>query len=116
MRMEKLEDEFIREFGIRVVVGKGGMGPKTTKAMNDYGAVYAAYTGGAAVLAARAIKRVERAEWLDLGIPEALYILNVERFGPTIVAIDAHGENLYERVSEDVEKRKKKIYRDIESK
>ncbi|MFQ5711462.1 MAG: FumA C-terminus/TtdB family hydratase beta subunit [Candidatus Geothermarchaeales archaeon] len=112
-RMEKLEHEFIRKFGVRVVVGKGGMGPKTTRAMKEYGAIYGAYTGGAAVLAAKAIKSVKRVEWLDLGIPEAIYVLNVERFGPMIVAIDSHGNNLYDVVRENVEKNREKIYEEI---
>ena len=71
-RMDIFEDEFIKNFKVRVVIGKGGMGKKTTDAMAKYGAVYGAFTGGAAILAARAIKNVKSVEWLDLGTPEAL--------------------------------------------
>jgi len=109
-RMEMFEADFIRAFGVRVIVGKGGMGKRTTEACKKYGAVYAAFTGGCGALAARAIKRVVKVEWLDLGVPEALWILEVERFGPLTVTIDAHGNNLHERVREAVEARRPKIY------
>jgi len=112
-RMELFEDEFIRNFRVRVVVGKGGMGPKTTDAMKQYGAVYGAFTGGAAVLAAKAVKNVRSVEWFDLGMPEALWILEVEDFGPLTVAIDAHGNNLFKDVQEKVEENKQKIYQTL---
>ncbi|MDH5450053.1 MAG: FumA C-terminus/TtdB family hydratase beta subunit [Candidatus Bathyarchaeota archaeon] len=112
-RMELFEDEFIKNFKVRVVVGKGGMGPKTTDAMKQYGAVYGAFTGGAAVLAAKAVKNVKSVEWFDLGMPEALWILEVEDFGPLTVAIDAHGNNLFKDVQEKVEENKQKIYQKL---
>lgn len=109
-RMDLFEDEFIKNFRVRVVIGKGGMGKKTTDAMKKYGAVYGALTGGAAVLAAKAIKNVRSVEWFDLGMPEAMWILEVEEFGPLTVAIDAHGNNLFEDVRKRVEETKQKIY------
>ena len=109
-RMDLFEDEFIRNFNVRVVIGKGGMGKKTTDAMKKYGAVYGAFTGGAAVLAAKAIKNVKTVEWFDLGMPEALWILEVEDFGPLAVAIDSHGNNLFEDVRKKVEEKRPKIY------
>jgi fumarate hydratase subunit beta len=112
-RMEPLEQEFMTNFSVRVVVGKGGMGPKTTEAMRKFGAVYCALTGGTALLAAKAIRKVERVEWLDLGIPEAIWIFDVEDFGPLIVGIDAHGRNLYNDVMKEVEDNRKKIYEQI---
>ncbi len=103
IRMEVFEDEFIKEFKTRVIVGKGGMGERTAKAMQKFGAVYAAYTGGAAVLAAKAIKKVENVFWLDeLGMPEAAWILNVDNFGPLVVTIDCHGGNLTEEIIANV--------------
>jgi tartrate/fumarate subfamily iron-sulfur-dependent hydro-lyase beta chain len=109
-RMGIFEDEFIKAFRVRVIVGKGGMGKRTTDGMKKYGAVYGAFTGGAAVLAAKAIKNVRGVEWFDLGMPEALWILDVEEFGPLIVAIDTHGNNLFEDVKKEVEGNKQKIY------
>lgn len=109
-RMDVFEDEFIKNFKVRVVIGKGGMGRKTTDAMAKQGAVYGAFTGGAAILAAKAIKNVKGVEWLDLGTPEALWIFQVEDFGPLAVAIDSHGGNLFMDVAKKVEENKQKIY------
>jgi len=113
-RMEVYEADFIRQFKPRVVIGKGGMGKKTTEAMAKYGAVYGAFTGGAAVLAANAVKNVKDVAWLDLGMPEAMWILEVEDFGPLVVAIDSFGKNLYRDVAEKVEQNRKRILRRLE--
>jgi fumarate hydratase subunit beta len=109
-RMDIFEDEFIKDYKVRVVIGKGGMGKKTTDAMAKYGAVYGAFTGGAAVLAARAIKNVKSVEWYDLGMPEAMWVFEVEEFGPLAIAIDSHGNNLFTDVQRSVEEKKQKIY------
>jgi len=110
-RMDQFEDEFISAFKVRVVIGKGGMGKRTTDAMQKYGAVYGAFTGGAGVLAAKAIKSVKAVEWLqELGMPEALWVFEVEEFGPLTVAIDSHGKNLFEDVKKKAEEQRLKIY------
>ena len=80
----------ILALGVRGIIGKGGMNVEPFKDR----AVYFAFTGGAGSLAAKSIKRVKAVHWLDLGIPEALWVLEVEDF-PLIVAIDAHGGSLY---------------------
>jgi tartrate/fumarate subfamily iron-sulfur-dependent hydro-lyase beta chain len=97
--MDAYEDQFMQAFKPRMFIGKGGMGKRTTDAMAKFGAVYCAFTGGAAVLAAKAIRRVVGVEWLDLGMPEALWQLEVEEFGPLVVAIDAYGRNLFADVA-----------------
>jgi fumarate hydratase subunit beta len=112
-RMEPFEDDFIKNFRVRVVAGKGGMGKKTADAMKRYGAVYGAFTGGAAVLAAKTIKQVKSVEWSNLGMPEAMWILEVEDFGPLTVAIDAHGNNLFADIQSKVDKEKQKIYKKL---
>jgi len=112
-RMDIFEGEFVKNFKVRVVIGKGGMGKKTTDAMAKYGAVYGAFTGGAAILAAKAIKNVRSVEWLDLGTPEALWIFEVEDFGPLAVAIDSHGNNIFMDVAKKVEENKQKIYQKL---
>ncbi len=97
MRMESVEAEFIEKTGVRMVIGKGGMGRRTAEAMAEHKAVYATFTGGAAVLAAAAIKRVVNVYWLEeLGIPEAVWVFEVENFGPLVVTIDTSGRNYYE--------------------
>jgi fumarate hydratase subunit beta len=112
-RMDIFEDEFIKTFKVRVVIGKGGMGKRTTDAMAKYGAVYGAFTGGAAVLAAKAIKSVKGVEWFDLGMPEAMWIFEVEEFGPLAVAIDSHGNNLFTDIQKSVEEKKQQIYQKL---
>lgn len=113
-RMDQFEDELIKDFKVRVVIGKGGMGKRTTDAMQKYGAVYGAFTGGAAVLAAKVVKSVKTVEWLqDLGMPEALWVFEVEEFGPLIIAIDSHGNNLFEEVGRKAEESRAKIYESL---
>ncbi|UCB59662.1 MAG: fumarate hydratase C-terminal domain-containing protein [Candidatus Bathyarchaeota archaeon] len=109
-RMDIFEDEFIKNFKTRVVIGKGGMGNRTTEAMHRYGAVYGAFTGGAAVLAAKSIRAVKAVEWFDLGMPEALWILDAEDFGPLTIAIDSHNNNLFEDIKSRTRNNRKLIY------
>ncbi len=97
-RMNALEPEFIEKFGVRAIIGKGGMSKPTLNAMKEYGCVYLAMTGGTAVLAAKGIKRVKDVHWLDLGMPEALWVLEGGDFGPLMVAMDSQGNSLYEGV------------------
>lgn len=104
-RMNSLEPELIEKFGVRAIIGKGGMSKPTSDAMKKFGCVYLAITGGAALLAAKGIKGVKTVHWLDLGMPEALWVLESEGFGPLIVAMDAHGNSLYDRVENDMKKK-----------
>lgn len=97
MRMEKLEKEFIASTGLRLVVGKGGMGPKTATGCREYGAAHAIFPGGCAVIAADCVKKVRAVHWLDLGMPEALWELEVEMFGPLLISIDAKGQNFIDQ-------------------
>lgn len=109
-RMETFEAEFVKKTGARIIIGKGGMGARTAAAMKEFGAVYCDFTGGAAVLAAKAFVRVKGVEWYDLGMPEALWILEADSFGPLIVATDSLGQNLHEAIDKEVEQNKKQIY------
>lgn len=97
MRLEEYEAEFIKLYKPRIIIGKGGMGPKTLEALKTFGAFYCSFTGGAGALAAKKVRRVKGVEWLDLGVVEALWTLEVEDFGPCIVAMDSHGGSLYTR-------------------
>ena len=97
MRMEKFEKDFIRETGVKLIVGKGGMGPETVEGCREYGAVHAIFPGGCAVLAATQVEAIEAAEWQDLGMPETLWVNRVKEFGPLIISIDTKGNNLIDR-------------------
>ena len=102
-RMEMFEADFLKRFKPRLIIGKGGMGKRTLAALEEVGAVYTHFTGGAGALAARAIKRVREVHFLEeLGIPEAVWVLEVERFGPLVVTMDAHGRSLYEELERTV--------------
>ena len=96
MRMEVHEKEFIKQTGVKLVVGKGGMGPETVEGCAAHKAVHAVFPGGCAVLAASRVEKIERVEWLDLGMPEALWVTRVKNFGPLIISIDTHGNNLFD--------------------
>lgn len=104
-RMEIFQDDFIEAFGSKLIIGKGGMGGRTTKAMEKYGAVYGMFTGGAALLAANMVKRIVEVHWLELlGMPECLWVLEVEDFGPLMIGIDSYGNNFFTK--NDIETKK----------
>jgi fumarate hydratase class I len=93
-REEPYEADIISRYGVRAVMGKGGMGPKTLAALKAHGAVYLNAIGGAAQYYARCIERVEGVDLLDLGIPEAMWHLRVKEF-PAMVTMDASGASLH---------------------
>lgn len=109
MRMEKFEKEFIEQTGVKLVVGKGGMGAETAAGCIENKAVHAIFPGGCAVLAATKVEKIEGAEWKDLGMPETLWINKVNEFGPLIISIDTKGNNLIEQNKARFNQRKKPI-------
>ena len=113
-RMEAFEAEVIERLGVKLVVGKGGMGKRTAEAMKKHVAAYAIFTGGAGVLAAKAIKRVVDVYWLDLGMAEAMWVFEVENFGPLTVMIDSTGRNFYDELREEARRRIPEILNSIE--
>lgn len=104
-RMEATTPELIETLQIRGIIGKGGMSISTREAMQKYGCVYFAITGGAAVLAATRIKAIKAVYWADLGMAEAVWHLLVEDFGPLVVGIDARGNSLYENINEEAKRK-----------
>jgi L(+)-tartrate dehydratase beta subunit len=106
MRMEKFEKQFIGETGVKLIIGKGGMGSETAEGCRRYKALHAVFPGGCAVLAASKVERIDRVEWLDIGMPEALWICRVRNFGPLIISIDTKGTNLFELNSARYNERK----------
>nr|WP_246596251.1 fumarate hydratase [Bacillus alkalicola] len=97
IREEPYQGDIMKKFGIRAVIGKGGMGPKTLKALEEHGGVYLNAIGGAAQYYADCIKKVEGVDLMEFGIPEAMWHLKVEGFR-AIVTMDSHGNSLHKDV------------------
>lgn len=98
IREEPYQWQVIRDFGLRGVIGKGGMGPKTQGACKEYGCVYFHGVGGAAQVLAECVKKVRNVYFLEkFGSPEAIWELEVVDF-PVVVTIDSHGRSLHEEV------------------
>jgi fumarate hydratase class I len=98
IREEPYQADVIAHFGMRGVVGKGGMGPKTLQACRELGAVYFHAVGGAASLIANAVKEVVAVHKKDeFGVPEAFWVIRVERF-PLVVTMDSHGQSIHDEV------------------
>ncbi len=115
MRMEKFEKEFIEQTGVKLIVGKGGMGPNTEAGCKEHKAVHAVFPGGCAVLAATQVEEIEDAQWRDLGMPETLWVNRVKEFGPLIISIDTKGKNLFEMNKSFFNEAKLPIIEDINS-
>lgn len=96
MRMEKFEKEFVEQTGVKVIVGKGGMGPNTEYACKNFKAIHCVFPAGCAVVAATEVERIAEHHWDELGMPETLWCCKVKEFGPLIVSIDSEGRNMYE--------------------
>ena len=117
MRMEKFEYEFTKLTGVRVIVGKGGMGPNTERACKEFGAIHCVFPAGCAVVAATEVEKIVEHHWDELGMPETLWCNKVKEFGPLIVSIDAQGRNLFEEnkviFNERKEAAKQAIYPEV---
>lgn len=95
IRMEADEAAFIEKTGVKVIVGKGGMGEKTSQACKEFGAIHCVFPGGCAVSAASHVEELENVYWRELGMPECLWVMRVKEFGPLIVSIDTEGNNMF---------------------
>ncbi|MCC2685785.1 MAG: fumarate hydratase, partial [Paenibacillaceae bacterium] len=100
IREEPYQGDIMKKFGLRAVIGKGGMGPKTLAALKEHGGVYMNAIGGAAQYYAECIKKVDGVDMMEFGVPEAMWHLQVESFA-AIVTMDAHGNSLHADVDKD---------------
>ena len=97
-REEPYQGEVLRRYGVRAIIGKGGMGDATRRALAECGAVYLSAVGGAAQVLAASVQRVEDVYFLEeFGSPEAMWSLFVHDF-PAVVTMDSTGESLHDRV------------------
>ncbi|MCX7894653.1 MAG: FumA C-terminus/TtdB family hydratase beta subunit [Thermoanaerobaculum sp.] len=104
-REEPYQATVIGMYGLRGVIGKGGMGRKTLEGLKKFGAVYFHAVGGAAQVLAERVRRVETVFMLEqFGVPEALWVIEVEDF-PVVVTMDAHGDSLHEEVERHSQQR-----------
>jgi len=109
-RMDSLEARFLEKFGAKVIVGKGSMGSKTRDALVKYKAVFTNFTGGAGALAAKSLPRVKAVHLLkELGMAEAVWVFETDRFGPLIVTMDSHGRSLHDEIDETTRARAEEI-------
>jgi L(+)-tartrate dehydratase beta subunit len=95
IRMEDDAADFMRLTGVKIMVGKGGMGPKTSAACKKYGVIHTVFPGGCAVSAAACVEKIEGVFWRELGMPECLWVMRVKEFGPLIVSVDTGGNNMF---------------------
>lgn len=116
MRMEKLEYDFIKKTGVRLIIGKGGMGELTSEACREYGAVHCVLPAGNAVVGAACVEEITGVEWLDFGMAEALWLLRVKALGPLIVTIDSSGRNIFSEKKKEIARRKEEQIEKISKK
>jgi L(+)-tartrate dehydratase beta subunit len=110
MRMEKFEKEFIEETGVKLIVGKGGMGKNTEEGCKNHKALHLVFPAGNAVFAATKVEQIREVHWKDLGMPESLWVCEVNEFGPLIVSIDTEGNNIFEENKVEFNKKKEEQY------
>lgn len=104
-RMERFTHALMSTSGVRIIVGKGGMGSDTLAAFSELGGAYLAIVGGAAALETTWIDRIEDVDLDDLN-PESLWHFAIRDFGPLLVAMDSHGVSLYASVASDAQSRR----------
>jgi len=109
IREEPIQADVVKEYKLRGVIGKGGMGPKTLAGLKEFGAVYLHAIGGAATLLAKSVKKVTDVIKLEeFGVPEAMWVLEVEDF-PAVVTMDSHGNSLHTKIKADSDKIAKEL-------
>ncbi len=97
MRVDRFTEALLRDHGVRAILGKGGLSPRSAELMRQYGACYLSVTGGAAAMQTLQMEEIEAVYWEDL-MPESIFQFRVKDFGPWTVGIDAKGRNLQDEV------------------
>jgi L(+)-tartrate dehydratase beta subunit len=103
-RMNRFTRGLLQDYGVRAIIGKGGLLADSIPVLQEFGGVYFAITGGAAALETTQIEEIEDVEFEEL-LPECLWKFRVRDFGPLVVAIDSHGHSLYEDVKSKARER-----------
>jgi L(+)-tartrate dehydratase beta subunit len=108
MRMDRFTEGLLRDYGIRAILGKGGLSQRSAELMKQYGACYLSVTGGAAAMETLQIEEIEKAYWEDL-MPECIWQIRFKGFGPLTVGIDAQGGNLQFDVQAQAQRKAQEI-------
>ena len=109
-RMERFTRPLMREYGVRIIIGKGGLRADSLAAFSELGGVYLAIIGGTAALETTWIEAIEDVDLDDLN-PESLWKFRVNGFGPLLVAMDSHGHSLYSNVRDAAQQRRAEALR-----
>jgi len=112
MRMERFTHDLMQREGVRLIIGKGGMGPDTLAAFAEFGGAYLAIVGGAAALETTWIEQIVDIDMDDLH-PESLWKFQIRNFGPLLVGMDSHGGSLYAELQKDVAGRRDAVLKSI---
>ncbi len=112
MRMDRFTEGLLAQYGVRAIVGKGGLTDASSAAFKKHGGVYLAIVGGAASVETEQVEAIENVYWEDL-MPECLWQFRVRDFGPLTVGMDAHGESLYRDVARIAQDRMATIYANL---
>ena len=110
MRMDRFTEGLLRDYGIRAILGKGGLSARSAELMQQYGACYLSVTGGAAALQTLQLREIEKVYWEDL-MPECLWQFRFKGLGPLTVGIDSHGSNMQLEVQLQAENKTQEILR-----
>lgn len=109
MRMDRFTEGLLRDYGVRAIIGKGGLSDASSAALARYGGVYLAIVGGAASVETEQVEAIEHVYWEDL-MPECLWQFRVRAFGPLTVAMDAAGASMYRDVAARARQRLADVY------
>ncbi len=112
MRMERFTRQLMEREGVRIIIGKGGMGADTLSSFADLGGVYLAIVGGAAALETTWIEQIEDVDMDDLH-PESLWKFRIRNFGPLLVGMDSHGKSLFADIQQEVRNRRDAVLKSI---
>ncbi len=109
IRMEPYH-KMVADLKIRAIIGKGGLAEGSLKQFEETGQVYLQAAPGCAVVLAEGVRRIENVFFLELGVPEALWVLDAEKFGPLVVGMDAHGKSVYAEIRKEADQRNAALY------
>ena len=109
MRMEPYAD-MVGKLGVKAIIGKGGMGEASLACYKQYQQVYLQGPPGCAVKLGECVQSVREVHWLDLGMPEALWVMQVEKFGPLVVSMDSHGNSLHAQLKATAYQKADRMY------